>query len=301
MVRKRKPAHKLTRSPQIAVSFAEDVQGTLPSGVSGCIPGPPHPMPTCTVPIPPDPHTDTPLPSGDISTSSRTANFKSTVQSEVSSGEWQTDHPTDDESSSGDESLNRLFGNGPGFTRSLPKWRSRIRPPTNPLLDGLADDLNALTFGLEDSDDEYGPQLGLRNAFMEHFRVAPESTTAIQCAMLRLLNRLLNDDLFVRSIDSLNALRELQATLITHPRVGGAIRGIIYTEERASRYFSELQEDPPIVQDPSPSGVHMQPPHVSGAACAQPAVVESTITESHVSRDQKSKRSRRRKRRQASS
>ena len=153
MVRKRKHASTLTRSPQIFVTSPEDVHGTLPSGVSGCIPEPPLPIPTLPVPIPTASCSDTPLPSGDIPTSSRTAKFKSATPSEVSSDGWQTDSSPLDDSSSEEEFGGCLLGDGPGFTWTPFHHHTRTRLRSNPLLDSLADDFNGLTFGLEDQDD----------------------------------------------------------------------------------------------------------------------------------------------------
>jgi hypothetical protein len=134
---------------------------------------------------------------------------------------------------------------------------------------------------------------------------APDSVKAFQHAIIRMLSCLLNEDLFIPSIPSMDALRELQATLLTHGRVGVSMRHV--ASGGHSKHPLNTTHSPSTVSpsDPrsNPSGLTHRPPHVSGVEAddlgvgmSNPSHVTSEKAGDHMTQKTR-KRSRRQRRR----
>ena len=141
-------------------------------------------------------------------------------------------------------------------------------------------DPNGLTFGLEDQDNFLN--LHLYDSIRGSLEDSPESLNTIQCTMICLLNRLLLDDIFINSVTSLNTPHELQTSLLSHARIGPPMHHIVYSEDRALQYISELWPElaPTIAShNLSPSSDNpMQPPHVSRVAETSSPEVEKMLS-----------------------
>ena len=122
----------------------------------------------------------------------------------------------------------------------------------------------------------------LRRSLLDSMSNAPDSVQAFQHAIIRMLNTLLNENLFIPSAPSMIALRELQATLLTHACVGDSMRFVASGENPNyplnTTHFPSSKSPSDSTADPS--GPMQQPPHVSGAAADDPGV--GTSTPSHV-------------------
>ena len=177
----------------------------------------------------------------------------------------------------------RLFNDARDKSRATSNWQTNIRQHRNPLLDSMADDINSTIFGLDEDKD----MIHLHQMLLYSINRAPDSVKAFQYAIIHMLNTLLNEKLFIPTMPSMNALRELQATLFTHPRVGSSMRGIAsggdskYPLNTMAHHMQNSPvssaHDPP---NPNPSSPMQQPPHVSGVAADNLGV--GTSTPSHV-------------------
>ena len=129
---------------------------------------------------------------------------------------WNTDNSSD--MSSDDNPL--LFDKARDKSRASSNWQTNIRQHGNPLLDSMADDINGIMFGLEEDED----MIHLRQVLLHSMKSAPGSVEAFQHAIIHMLNTLLNENLFITTMLSMKALRDLQATLLTHQHVGSSMR-----------------------------------------------------------------------------
>jgi len=128
---------------------------------------------------------------------------------------WHTDDSLD-LSSDNEYPSNRLFDDA---RDKLSNWQTHKCPQDNPLLDFLVDNINRIIFGLEEDED----MIHLRRSLLDSMSNAPDSVQAFQHMIIRMLNTLLNENLFISSAPSMIALRELQATLLTHACVGDSM------------------------------------------------------------------------------
>ena len=144
--------------------------GTLPSRESGCIPERPPFIQATPTPIQSTPQSANPAQSTSSPTSGSAprprARYKKPERvppawrprtpSDLCSEEWNTEEEDRISESSGD------------FNPYLFDSNEYNNPHRygNILLDDLADELNAIVFGLNDSDDEYGPDLRLRETYI---------------------------------------------------------------------------------------------------------------------------------------
>ena len=232
MVRKRKTASSLNQSVQIdppSAHIAPHVtlplsSGTLPSGESGCIPerlpftkatpAPSHPTPQSANPAQ---STSSP-PSGSVPCPRArfkpekvpTAFIFPRPPSDHGSEEWSTEEEDRISESSGD------FNPYSDPDECHLPWQQG-----NILFNDLATDLNAIVDGLNDSDDEYGPQLRLRETYINMMQDyhSTFSLGNLQTAVAHLLSQLLEEGLFVPTPDSRNALRGLMASMLIHRRL----------------------------------------------------------------------------------
>jgi len=88
----------------------------------------------------------------------------------------------------------------------------------------MADDINGIMFGLEEDEDI----IHLCQALLHSMKSAPGSVEAFQHAIICMLNTLLNENLFI-TMPSMKALRDLQATLLTHQRVASQKSDVVGT------------------------------------------------------------------------
>ena len=232
MVHKRKTASSLNRSAQIDPPSAHIAphftlplsSGTLPSRKSGCIPEQPPFIKATPAPIHPTPQSANPAqstsppPSG--SAPRPRARFKQQGRvlpawfppwlSSASSAEgWNTEEEDKISESSGD--FNPYLFDSNEYNN--PHQHGNI------LLDDLANGLNAIVFSLNDSDDEYSPNLRLRETYIGMLQGSNSTVSLdrLQTAAARLLTQLLEEHLFVTGPDSCNALRGLMASMLSHP------------------------------------------------------------------------------------
>lgn len=121
---------------------------------------------------------------------------------------------------------------------------------------------------------------------------APDSIKAFQHAIICMLSCLLNEDLFIPITPSMNALRELQATLLTHGHVddsmhyvasGGHSKHPLNTTHFSSTVSSS---------DPNPNlpGLTQWPSHMSGVLAGGLGV--GTFNPSHVTSDHMTQKTR---------
>jgi len=147
----------------------------------------------------------------------------------------------------------------------------------------MADDINGIIFGLEEDED----MIYLCQTLLYSINRALDSVEAFQHAIIRMLNTLLNENLFIPTMPSMNALRELQAMLLTHPRVGSSMCGVAsggdskYPLNTMTHHMqnspASSAHDPPNL---NPSSPMQQPPHVSRVVADNLGV--GTSTSSHV-------------------
>ena len=311
MVRKQKTVSSLNRSAQIKSPSAHITphitpplsSGTLPLGESGCIPEQPPfikatPAPTHSTFQSTNPAQNTPSPPSSSAPRPR-ARFKPEKvptaftfprpPSDLGSEGWSTEEEDRISESSGDFNP---YSDPDEY--NLPWQQGNI------LFNDLATELNTIVDGLNDSNDEYGPQLRLRETYINMMQDyhSTYSLGNLQTAVAHLLSQLLEEGLFVPTPDSRNALRGLMASMLIH------------------RHLNLNLDDVATGEDPrfplSPDCVLMRPsthhhyganppqlsPHVSGTA-------EETVSNSDkkslnhvtISRDQQNKRSKHRRQR----
>ena len=122
----------------------------------------------------------------------------------------------------------------------------------------------------------------LRWSLLDSMSNAPDSVQAFRHTIIRMLNTLLNENLFIPSAPSMIALWELQATLLTHACVGDSMCFVASGENpnyplNTTHFPSSKSPSDPTAD---PSGLMQQPPHMSRAAADDPGV--GTSTPSHV-------------------
>jgi len=187
---------------------------------------------------------------------------------------WNMDNSSD--MSSDDNPL--LFDKARDKSHASSNWQTNIRQHRNPLLDSMADDINGIMFSLEEDED----MIHLRQALLHSMKSAPGSVEAFQHAIIHMLNTLLNENLFITTMSSMKALRDLQATLLTHQRVGSSMRGVAsggnskHPLNTTHSPSNKSQSDP----NPNPSSPMQQPPHVNGVAADDLGIGSSNL--SHV-------------------
>ena len=216
------------------------------------------------------------LPDG-TSSNTPVASEAPTTETFDGSDGWCTDDSSD--LSSDDEyPSNHLFDNTWVKSHASSNWQTHKRPQDNPLLDSLADNINGIIFGLEEDKD----MIHLRWSLLDSMSNAPDSIQAFQHTIIRMLNTLLNENLFISSAPSMIAPCELQATLLTHAHIGNSMCYVASGENSNyplnTTYFPSFKSPSDTIADPS--GLMQQPPHMSRTAADDPGAGTSTL--SHV-------------------
>ena len=142
--------------------------GILPLGKSGCISEHLPFIKTSSVPIqstPQSAHSTSSAPSGSTS-KTRKVHFSPPPFS-PSSDRWSTEEENNDvHSLFYDEYHTHLFDNYSGSGPSLSSRKNHSCHKDNILLDGLANNINSLIFGLNNTNNKYSPELRLQKTFV---------------------------------------------------------------------------------------------------------------------------------------
>ena len=109
-----------------------------------------------------------------------------------------------------------LFNDTQDKSHTTSNWQTNIHQHRNPLLNPMVDDINGIIFGLEEDED----MIHLCQMLLHSMNRAPDSIEAFQHAIICMLNTILNENLFIPTMPSMNALWDLQATLLTHQHIG---------------------------------------------------------------------------------
>ena len=270
MVRKRKTASLLNRSVQIDPPSAHIIphvtpplsSGTLPSGESGCIPERPPftqatPAPTHPTPQSANPAQSTSPPSSGSVPRPR-ARFK---QPERIPPAWRPRTPSDlcseGWSTKEEDRISESSGDFNPYLSDLNEYNHPYREE-NILLNDLAEGFNAIVSGLNDSDDEYGPDLRLRETYINMMKDynSTFSLGKLQAAVARLLSQLLEERLFMPTPDSCIALRGLMASMPTHNHLNLDLDDVATGEDK----FFPLPPDCALIRPPTHRHYIANPP-----------------------------------------
>jgi len=161
-------------------------------------------------------------------------------------------------------------------SRTSSNWQTNIRQHRNPLLDSMADDINGIMFGLEKDED----MIHICQALLQSMKSASGSVKAFQHVIIRMLNTLLNENLFITTMPSMKALRDLQATLLTHQHVGSSMCGVASGGNSKHPLNTTHSPSNKSQNDPNSnlSSPMQQPPHVSGVAADNLGVGSSNLS-----------------------
>ena len=288
-----------TPSAHITPSFTPLLSsGTLPLGESGCIPEHPPfiratPVPFHTAPQSTNPDQSTSSPPSSSAPCPRvrfkpekvpTAFTFPCPPSDLGSEGWSTEEG-DKESGSSNEEFNPYLSDSDDYH---PLWKGNI------WFDDLAQELDSIVFGFNNSDDEYGPNIRLRETYINMMQ-DPRSTLSLnrlQYATAQLLSQLIENRLFVHTPASFNALWGLIASMLSYPRFHRGLSHIATGEDNCFPLPLSCTLTWPASPHQSGSDPSQPSPHVSGTAEeTAPEGDKASLSHVTVSHDQQNKRS----------